>query len=431
MKKLLVFMIDALCACDIEQMKTLPNFGPIIENGSYVASLEPVLPALTYCCHTSIVTGRYVAGHGIYNNEYHKRGCKPGDVWFGMKKDVKAPTILDKARELGLTTCSLSWPVSAGADYTYNWPMIVPYHYDGDHPEDYLVNGNATQNLLDSYFWKYGRFQKGHDASLDLLTMSLAPDILRDYGQPDLMFVKMCDLDSARHMYGVYSDEAKYQLKKHDNEFGVLMEALRRYGDIENTNIVIMGDHGQTDVEDVLNINKLFIDNGFITVDENGKMVDCICYAHSTALSCVVELKNPDSKEDYNKVRSFLESLKDDPSIQLLYVLDKKEMLEKYNYDGPFDFVIESKRNISFSESLKEETIWATKAPGDHKKGMATHGSRPDRKETTLFIACGPSVKKGVILEKRSMVDEAVTMAKMVGFDMTGTDGKLMEEILK
>ena len=48
MKKLLVFMIDALCSSDIEYMKTLPNFKTIIENGSYVHHLYPVHPALTY-----------------------------------------------------------------------------------------------------------------------------------------------------------------------------------------------------------------------------------------------------------------------------------------------------------------------------------------------------------------------------------------------
>ena len=131
MKKLFVFMIDALCSCDIEQMKTMKNFSQIINNGSYVHHMLPVHPALTYCCHTSIVTGKYVEGHGICNNEYLKRGLWPNDVWFGMKEDVKAPTILDYARELGLTTCSLSWPVTGKADYTYNMPMIVPYHYQG------------------------------------------------------------------------------------------------------------------------------------------------------------------------------------------------------------------------------------------------------------------------------------------------------------
>lgn len=430
MKKLFVFMLDALCSCDIEVMKTMKNFNEIIENGSYVHHLYPVHPALTYCCHTSIVTGKYVEGHGICNNELLKRGLWPNDVWFGMKKDVKAPTLLDYARDLGLTTCSISWPVSGGADYTYNMPMIVPYHYEGYEPEKYL-KGTATDNLMDAYFWKYGRYIKGSDRSLDLYTMAIAPDIIRDFGQPDVMLVKMCDLDSVRHTYGVYHEKTKEQLRKHDEELGVLLETIRRYGDYENTNFVIMGDHGQTDIEAVLQFNELLKENGFIRTDGKGNVVDCDCYAHSACLTTFIELANPEDEAMKEKVYQFLKSLIDDPEIQLLYVLNKEEMKAQYHVDGPFDFVIESKRNISFGDRVDTGEIWSKRIPGEHKVGAATHGSRPDRAENTLFIASGPSVKKGVVIPQADMVDEAVTMAKMIGFDMPNTDGKLLKEMLK
>ena len=430
MSKLLVFMIDALCSSDLDYMRELPHFNSIIERGSYVKHLLPVHPALTYCCHTSIVTSCYVGRHGIYNNDKYVRGCKKGDVWFGMKEDVKMPTLLDYAREAGMTTASIAWPVSAGADYTYNWPMIVPYHYQGDHPEQYLENGNATQNLLDAYFWKYGRYQKGPDSSLDLLTMSVAPDLIRDFGQPDVMFIKMCDLDSVRHTYGVYDPHTKVQLAKHDEEFGVILESIKRYGDFDHTDFVIIGDHGQTDITDVLNINRLFERDGLLKTDENHKLVDCKCFAHSAALTCFIELKDPEDKETEKEVRTYLEALKEDPHIRLDYVLDKQEMKERYHLEGPFDFVIESKNPISFSDSLTAVDIWASIAPGDHVLGKATHGSSPERQENTLFIAAGPDVKPGVIYEKRSMVDEAVTMARMIGLDMKDTDGEIMEELL-
>lgn len=430
MKKLFVFMLDALCSCDIEVMKTMKNFNEIIENGSYVHHLYPVHPALTYCCHTSIVTGKYVEGHGICNNELLKRGLWPNDVWFGMKKDVKAPTLLDYARDLGLTTCSISWPVSGGADYTYNMPMIVPYHYEGYEPEKYL-KGTATDNLMDAYFWKYGRYIKGSDRSLDLYTMAIAPDIIRDFGQPDVMLVKMCDLDSVRHTYGVYHEKTTEQLRKHDEELGVLLETIRRYGDYENTNFVIMGDHGQTDIEAVLQFNELLKENGFIRTDGNGNVVDCDCYAHSACLTTFIELANPEDEVMKEKVYQFLKGLMDDPEVQLLYVLNKEEMKAQYHVDGPFDFVIESKRNISFGDRVDTGEIWSKRIPGEHKVGAATHGSRPDRAENTLFIASGPSVKKGVVIPQADMVDEAVTMAKMIGFDMPNTDGKLLKEMLK
>ena len=424
MRKLCVFMIDALCSSDIEHMKKLPNFKSIIERGSYVKSLEPVYPALTYCCHTSIVTGCYCDRHGIFNNEWQLRGVKHNSLWFGKKEQVKVPTILDYARENGLTTASIFWPVTAGANYTYNWPMYVPYHYEGEHPEDWLKDGMASKNVLDEYGYKYLIYQIGDWTNSEILSVDLSVDIIKDHGQPDVMFIKMCDLDSVRHTYGVYSNEAYKQLKKHDLEFGIIEETIKRYGDYDNTNFVIIGDHGQTNISKVLNINKLLEMNGFIRSDD-----DWDCIAHSFCLTCNIELKDPNNFEVYNKVKNFLESLKNDPDINLAYVLDKKQMKEMYHLDGPFDFVIESNNDIAFGYS-DNDPLWSETKPGDHKCGPATHGSRPDRKETTTFIAAGPSVKKGVVIEKGNMVDEAITMAKMIGFDMPNTDGKVMEDII-
>ena len=57
--KLFVFMIDALCECDIPYMRTLPNFGSILERGALVEEMLPVYPSFTYPCHVSIMTGCY------------------------------------------------------------------------------------------------------------------------------------------------------------------------------------------------------------------------------------------------------------------------------------------------------------------------------------------------------------------------------------
>ncbi|MEA5018355.1 MAG: ectonucleotide pyrophosphatase/phosphodiesterase [Erysipelotrichaceae bacterium] len=429
--KLLVFMLDALCASDIDFMKTLPNFAEVFERGSYVKSIEPACPALTYCCHTTIVTGKHVKNHGIVHNEILERGAKNKAPWHSMRKDIKAKTFLDYAMEAGLTTCSLSWPITGNANYTYNMPMIVPYSYKGWEPEPYL-EGNATTNLMDQYFWKYGRYIKGNDRSLDLYTMAIAPDLIRDFGQPDIMLVKMCDLDSVRHTDGVYHENTKEQLRKHDEEFRILKETIKRYGDYENTNFMIIGDHGQTDIHDVLKINKLFVDKGFITLDENGDILSYKAYGHSTGLACFVEVSNPDDEELLIEVRSFLETLKDDAAIALAFVYDSKEASELINLEGPFDFVIESKHNIAFNEDCTGTSIWGSKEPGNHKTGAATHGSCiKNRVESTTLIAAGPAFKQGVVVEVADMVDEAPTMAAVMGLTMIDVDGRVIKEILK
>lgn len=430
MSKLLVFCIDALCSSDVEAMRAMPHFGPYLERAAVVERIEPVWPALTYCCHTSIITGCYVDRHGIDNNEIMRRGGLFDQPWHGLKADVRVPTLLDYAREHGLTTCSIAWPVSGGADYDYNMPMIVPYGYQGYEPEKWL-EGTATKSLLDRYFYKHGRYIKGPDRSLDLMTMALALDILEDLEQPDVMLVKMCDLDGSRHEYGVHNQHVSDQLRKHDEEFGSLIEALRRKGTLDETNIVILGDHGQTDIQDVVHLNVLLRDAGFIRVRPDGALESFDAVLHSTGLAAYVELADPDDAAMKARVRAFLESLRDDPRVQLAYVMDRAEAKAAYHVDGPFDFILESRLPISFGERFDLPGIYGSRIPGSHKIGAATHGGSPTREEVTTFLAAGPDVKAGAVLERRSMVDEAPTMARMLGFTMPDTDGTAMEEILK
>lgn len=67
----------------------MPHFGPFLKRAALVEKIRPVWPALTYCCHTSILTGCYVERHGIVHNENMHRGGHLGEPWFSMKRDVK------------------------------------------------------------------------------------------------------------------------------------------------------------------------------------------------------------------------------------------------------------------------------------------------------------------------------------------------------
>lgn len=249
------------------------------------------------------------------------RGGHLDAPWYCMKSDVRGKTLLDIARENGLTTCSLSWPVSGGADYTMNMPMIVPYSYQGYQPQKWLEH-TATANLMDRYFYKHGRYLMGPTRSLDLFTMALALDILEDGPQPDIMLIKLCDLDSARHTYGVESAEAETQLRMHDEQLGAILEYLRRKGTLDETNIIVLGDHGQTDIRDAFLMNVYFRRLGLLTVDADGKIASFDAVCHSTGLAALIEVRDPDDAALMARVREALEALRHDPDVQLSMVLD-------------------------------------------------------------------------------------------------------------
>jgi predicted AlkP superfamily pyrophosphatase or phosphodiesterase len=428
-KKLLVFCLDALCSIDIETMKELPNMGRVIAAGSHVLHAEPIYPSLTYPCHVSILTGNYVNRHGVPHNEI----VRVGDLkapWYNQRSDIQCDTLLDRARANGFSTCSLSWPVTGGANFDLNMPMIVPISYTGSEPIIFFKN-NASDELLERYYPRYFHHLTGEDRSLDAYTMALAPDILRDYHQPDVMLVKMCDLDSVRHAHGVDNAHVKDQLAVHDRQFGILLDAVEQYGDFENTHFVILGDHGQSDITKTINLNIIFKQQGLLHVNGDQTLADYDAYCHSAELSAWVRLKDPQDQAVYHKVHELLLSLKADPQYGIGYVFTKEEVEERFNLSGPFDFVVEGEQPVSFGNTFAGDDIFASHSYKQHGALVASHGGLPFRDQTTTFIASGPNVRPGVVVERCSIVDEAPTMAAMLGFDLPDVDGRIISEIIR
>ena len=64
-KRLIVISLDALGSTDFEMFSQLPNFKKFIDHAAFCRQVRSVYPSLTYPAHTTIVTGRPPAEHGI------------------------------------------------------------------------------------------------------------------------------------------------------------------------------------------------------------------------------------------------------------------------------------------------------------------------------------------------------------------------------
>src|SRR5438477_4709547 len=99
-----------------------PNIRRLTEGGSYAEGVEGVYPTVTYPSHTTLVTGRMPAEHGVYSNLSSRvAGENPRD-WYWYAKVIKVPTLWDEAHKAKLTTASVFWPVSTGADIDWDIP---------------------------------------------------------------------------------------------------------------------------------------------------------------------------------------------------------------------------------------------------------------------------------------------------------------------
>ena len=92
----------------------IPNLTRLRREGSYADGVIGVYPTLTYPSHTTIITGRMPAEHGIYSNLSSRQPGKNVGDWFWFANAIKVPTLWDEARAHHMTTGTVFWPVAVG-----------------------------------------------------------------------------------------------------------------------------------------------------------------------------------------------------------------------------------------------------------------------------------------------------------------------------
>lgn len=116
----LVVSIDALITADIPVLKQLPNLGRVMEHASWITDIECIYPTLTYPCHATIATGCWPDRTGINNNEIPDFFAKGRMDWYWWREAIQVPTVVDFARQAGLTASTVTWPVMCASGAEYN-----------------------------------------------------------------------------------------------------------------------------------------------------------------------------------------------------------------------------------------------------------------------------------------------------------------------
>jgi hypothetical protein len=96
---------------------------------------------------------------------------------------------------------------------------------------------------------------------------------------------------------------------------------------------------------------------------------------------------------------------------------------------GEFEYVLEG-QNTSFGNRWTG-TVIERPDNSDYKFSVASHGHLPSKGPQPVFMMAGPDIREGVIVERKRIIDEAPTFAKLLGFKMPEAKGSAIEEILK
>ena len=92
-RKLIIISNDALVKEDLEYLRTKPAIRELLENGATIDTLKTVYPSITYCCHTSMITGAYPNKTGVRNNEVDEINNRN---WNWERSYIKVKTLAIK-----------------------------------------------------------------------------------------------------------------------------------------------------------------------------------------------------------------------------------------------------------------------------------------------------------------------------------------------
>jgi hypothetical protein len=239
-KRLLIVSFDAVGSEELAYLGDDAYFRRIASGGTIFDKTRSITVSNTYPVHASISTGRMPGMHGLISNTAMEP--ESGYGWRWDSRDIKSRTIFQAAKDKGLETAAIMWPVTgyAGRTIKYNFPEILAAK-DQSTLAEYMRAGSRWFDIT-SYI-KFGKLLCKDDPSQqpqkDDFAVAVLENLLRHH-RPDLMMLHLTAYDAACHIYGKHSPESIQALRHLDENLGRIMKCI---GD--DTSIIVFSDHCQ------------------------------------------------------------------------------------------------------------------------------------------------------------------------------------------
>ena len=209
-QKLVVISFDAMVREDITNtLKDFPHFQWMLENGAQVNTLRSVYPTITYPCHTTMQTGLYPNKHGIVNNDQPIM-CEKSSLWQHMRDMYRGKNIFDWAKENGLSTAAVFWPVS-GNDRSIDYNIAEYWPQHGESDEQCFIDAGSTPEVMEKIVKPNLPLMKGRIRQhpyCDAFVMSCASAMIREF-RPNLLMVHPANVDAYRHETGLFTKKVE------------------------------------------------------------------------------------------------------------------------------------------------------------------------------------------------------------------------------
>ena len=410
---------EYITQADAHGMK-IPYLRTLLREGTYAEGVVGIWPTVTYPSHTTLITGVWPAEHGIYNNLEFDPLQHYSGAWNWYAPLIRVPTLWTAAREGGLRTASVGWPVSAGAT-DVDW-LIPEYWRSADpsggsgtaNPEDRLLIAAVSRpaTLLKELEAKAGEYMMGNETSIggDEAKTRYTMEILRRL-KPGFMTLHLSSLDDAQHAHGPFSAEADADLEALDGMVERLTKAAVA-ADPEAV-VVVVSDHGFMTITHLVNLYIPFLQAGLVeaTVNPATKIPVITAWKAepwSAGGMAAVMLKDANDHTTEQQVKALLDKLVADPASGIAQVLDRAAMKTRGAFPGAA-FLVVLKPGYYVGAATSGDLVTVIPA------ARGSHGFSPEYPEMRAsFFAVGAGIARNRDLGLVDMRQIAPTVAKIL-----------------
>jgi predicted AlkP superfamily pyrophosphatase or phosphodiesterase len=390
----------------------VPNLRAFMADGAYANGVRGVLPTVTYPSHTTLLTGASPAKHGIYDNTTFDPLMRNEGGWYWYAEDIKVPTLWDAAAAAHLTTANIYWPVSVGANITFNLPQIWRLGTDDDLK---LQRALSTAGLEQELSADLGRYPGGMEETVleDEVRARFAIRLL-EKKHPSFFTVYLTGLDTEQHLSGPFSPKSNETLERLDAVVGSLRAAAEKAAPGRAT-ICVVSDHGFASIEHDVNLYAAFREAGFFTVDKDNKVTDWKATLWPAGGSAAVVLADPKDEQVRARVKALLDKLASDPANGIDRIFSREEIQRGRGFPNA-EYLVSFRIGYEMAYSLSPPLV--TK-PGN----LGMHGYVPERLEMrSSFFIVGPKVARGKSVGEIDMRQIAPTLANILHVRLDGAE---------
>lgn len=399
-----------------------PNLRKMATEGVAAEGVRGVFPSVTYPSHTTIVTGAMPAKHGIYYNSPFEPSGSTGR-WYWETALIKTPTLWHAVQQSGKTSASVAWPVTVGAPINWNLPEVWEVNRSIDRTT--AIRREATPAGLFEEIEQFATGKlSGEDLNSDYFSMDentgrMAAYLVKKY-KPNFTTVHLVCADHAQHGEGREGMHVRQAVATADRAIGNILEAIQRAGISENTAVVVVGDHGFSNIHSVMSPNTLLLKAGM--GKEGDKPGQFKAWFHTSGAAAFLHLQNKADLKTAQQIRQLLQNL---PAAQkkLFRIVERRE-LDSIGADPNAIFALAPIEGVSMNASEKGDLIKPAKG--------GTHGFFPDfQRIHTGFVGYGKGFSSHRLVPLMGLEDIAPIIAKLLNLPFEAPDGQLLPGILE